>query len=392
MDPLDEVIEKAAQVRHQLHALAEESLRERETAAFLAARFREAGVRVRERDGWFWGVKSASVRSGKKPIAFVADLDALPIPETLPLPYASRREGVSHKCGHDGHMAALYGLALALENRNTDRDVYFILEPGEEIGAGGEKCSRLIPEMGIGEVYAFHNRSGYPLNAVACRPGEIQCASCGLTALFAGRPSHASEPEKGANPALAAAGLLLETDRYLHLPHDGLVLLTPVHVRVGKRDFGVNPGDGEVSMTLRAEKAGEMRALEAFVRKTAGELAAAAGLEVTWEKTDEFPETANWPESTRRVRECADRLGLSYIPMDAPWRASEDFGYYTRQCPGAIFYLGNGEDWPDLHTREYDFNDAVLPAAVGMFLALAGAGDPPARRREGPTERTGALR
>ena len=48
------------------------------------------------------------------PIAFRADMDALPIPETIDLPYGSQNDGVSHKCGHDGHCAALCGLALAL--------------------------------------------------------------------------------------------------------------------------------------------------------------------------------------------------------------------------------------------------------------------------------------
>ena len=369
-----EAAEKAKAVRRQLHRIAEPSLREKETAAFLRDLFEKAGIATEDRGGWFFGRRRAAAGPRKPPVAFVANLDALPIPETLSLPYASVNLGVSHKCGHDGHMAALYGLALALEGRETDRDVYLILEPGEEIGAGGEMCSRLIPEKGISEVYAFHNRPGYPLNAVVCRPGRIQCASCGLTVFFHGKPSHASEPERGCNPSLAAAELLLRSEAYLRRPHDGLVLLTPVHVLVGSRDFGISPGEGEVSMTLRAESGREMAALEAFVLKTAGDLAARRGLKMTWRESDRFPETANDAACAEKVRQCAGALGLPCLPMDAPWRASEDFGWYTRQCPGAMFYIGSGEDWPDLHTREYDFNDAVLPAAIGMFLSLCGAG------------------
>ena len=52
------------------------------------------------------------------------------------------------------------------------------------------------------------------------------------------------------------------------------------------------------------------------------------------------------------------------------WRASEDFGWYTKVCPGAIFYIGSGEDYPALHTEGYDFPDAILPAAVQMFRAI----------------------
>ena len=48
----------------------------------------------------------------------------------------------------------------------------------------------------------------------------------------------------------------------------------------------------------------------------------------------------------------------------------EDFGWYTKVCPGAIFYIGIGEAFPALHTEGYDFPDAILPAAVQMFRAI----------------------
>ncbi|MCC6095404.1 MAG: hypothetical protein LIV24_10365, partial [Eubacterium sp.] len=57
--------------------------------------------------------------------------------------------------------------------------------------------------------------------------------------------------------------------------------------------------------------------------------------------------------------------------MDKLWRASEDFGWYLKQRPGAIFYIGNGETYPALHTTGYDFNDQILPVAVDMFCELA---------------------
>ena len=62
--------------------------------------------------------------------------------------------------------------------------------------------------------------------------------------------------------------------------------------------------------------------------------------------------------------------GAPPIEMMELWRASEDFGWYTKVCPGAIFYIGSGEDYPALHTESYDFPDAILPAAVQMFRAI----------------------
>ena len=53
------------------------------------------------------------------------------------------------------------------------------------------------------------------------------------------------------------------------------------------------------------------------------------------------------------------------------WRASEDFGHYLKKCGGAMFYFGNGVEWPALHTAEYDFNDRILETAVDLFAGLA---------------------
>ena len=67
----------------------------------------------------------------------------------------------------------------------------------------------------------------------------------------------------------------------------------------------------------------------------------------------------------------ASELRLRSIEMRDVWRGSEDFGYYLKKCPGAIFYIGNGESYAPIHTRTFDFNDSILETAVDMFLTLA---------------------
>ncbi len=44
-------------------------------------------------------------------VLFRCELDALPIDEINHFSYRSMKYGVSHKCGHDGHMAIMVGLA-----------------------------------------------------------------------------------------------------------------------------------------------------------------------------------------------------------------------------------------------------------------------------------------
>ena len=72
----------------------------------------------------------------------------------------------------------------------------------------------------------------------------------------------------------------------------------------------------------------------------------------------------------------------------APAMTGEDFAWYLQQRPGAFVWIGNGptDGGRELHNANYDFNDAVLPAASGYLAAVAKralgwAGHPPPATR-----------
>ncbi len=369
----NENLEKIIRLRHKLHRDPELSLQERKTGELLRRFLSEhTSLEIHERDGWFYAVRRGSA-SGSGSIAFRADMDALPVREESGAAYASENPGISHACGHDGHCAALCGLALELDRIEPAGTIYLIFQPAEEIGAGGKLCAELIREKGIGEVYAFHNLSGYPEGHVVYRKGLTQPASEGLEVRFTGKPSHASAPEDGCNPSEAIAATVLFALQLNEKPHCGMALCTVTGIRAGSGDYGISAGEGAVRMTLRAESEEEMQAMEQAVLAFAGERAGAAGVKTAYLVSDYFPGTQNHETGIKRVLEAAGTLGISACEMPELWRASEDFGYYLKECPGAMFYIGNGETWPALHTTEYDFNDRILETAVDMFLALCGS-------------------
>ena len=155
-----ENLEKIKRLRHELHAHPELSMEERETKRRLMEFLRENTKLFIEDRGHYFYAYANGKNEKLEPIAFRADMDALPMEEKAGLPYGSKNPGVCHKCGHDGHCAALCGLALEADRLGTDRPVYFIFQHGEEIGGGGEECAGLIREKGIRRVFAFHNMSG----------------------------------------------------------------------------------------------------------------------------------------------------------------------------------------------------------------------------------------
>ena len=367
-----ENLQRITAFRQELHRHPELSLQETDTIkrvrAFLSA---YTAFSIEERDGWLFAVKEGKTHSGRS-IAFRADMDALPIDETgMGLPYESVCRGVSHKCGHDGHTAALCGLALELDAADVEKTVFLIFQGAEEIGEGAKKAAMLVREKNIQEVYAFHNLPGYPEGEVVYRRGLTQPASEGLTICFHGRTSHASAPEEGANPAAVIADTILHSRKMSEKPREGMVLCTVAGVKAGSGDFGISAGEGALMLTLRAENEMDMKALENEIREFAKQKAEARGIRTEFQISDYFPETRNHEDGIQKVLSAAECRNIPVREMRSMWRASEDFGYYLKECGGAMVYIGDGGFWPPLHTKEYDFNDRILETAVDLFCALA---------------------
>lgn len=60
-----------------------------------------------------------------KTIVFRCELDALPIQEINTFNHKSVTENVSHKCGHDGHMAILCGFAKFLSENPLQKEKWY---------------------------------------------------------------------------------------------------------------------------------------------------------------------------------------------------------------------------------------------------------------------------
>ncbi len=101
------------ELRRDLHASPELSWHEERTTDVVAGWMDKLGL-VHER---FEGTGLvAEVGPEEGPIvALRADLDALPVDDTTSDPWRSTVPGVAHACGHDVHVSALVGAAVALQ-------------------------------------------------------------------------------------------------------------------------------------------------------------------------------------------------------------------------------------------------------------------------------------
>jgi len=320
---------------------------------------RQTTLKVTDCKSWFYAVHEEE--GADKSVAFRADMDAITGEDGKPF----------HGCGHDGHSAVLAGLCLSVEGKTLGKNVYFIFQPAEETGQGGEMCSRLLTEKKIEEVYAFHNLPGYPLGTAVLRKGTFACASRGIILTFKGRQCHAACPEQGVNPAWLMGELICRIPRFAQLPgYHGMVLATIIEVNAGKESFGVSPGDGKLALTLRAERLSDLDSFQASIVSFAEKRAVEMEMAFQYAVQDEFPDTVNDPDMEEVCRRKFEERGIACLEASVPLRWSEDFGWYLKKAGGMYFGVGAGKACPGLHTAGYEFPDEVMKTALACLEAL----------------------
>ena len=309
-------------------------------------------------------------------LLFRAEIDALPIgADTGRLPSGeSTSIPAAHRCGHDGHMAAVAGLAPLLHaNPLRSGRVVLLFQPAEETGQGARQ---IVDDPGFAEitpdlVFAWHNLPGYPLGEVLVKSGLINYASAGMHLRLMGKEAHASQPEKGISPAPVMCELIngLSSLSASHADDEALQksLVTIVHAQIGDKSYGTAPGRAELMATLRASSTERLQRLQSKAVDVATRCAAAGGIQADVSWSDEFAACRNSKTAAKILADSAVRSGLNVRWLTEAFRWSEDFGQFTARHTGAMLMIGAGVKSAPLHSQGYEFPDALLEPAVAVF-------------------------
>jgi aminobenzoyl-glutamate utilization protein A len=383
--------------RRYLHAHPELGWEEKETTAFVARRLSEMGYSVlvgadflRDVPRLGQSVHSTvatgcvaeidTARPGRTVVIRI-DLDALPITEAADgrpgaEGWASRRAGVMHACGHDGHVAIGLGVAKLLAERLGDISgrLRLLFQPAEE----GARGAHSVVEAGWLEdadaLLGFHIGLGVPTGTVALGVQGF-LASRKFRLRLTGRPAHAGNaPEQGRNALIGACQIVLALQALAQSSRPN------VRVNVGVLNSGralnIVPEYAELAFELRAGAQLDLDDLAERATATVEGIARAHGLKHVIELIGEAADWANPPEMARWAHEIAERSNL--FPsrlMQHEFGASEDATLMLRAVAaggglGGYFVLGS-----DLasghHTANFDFDEDVLSSGAAFISALA---------------------
>lgn len=367
-------MESLKSIRHHIHEFPELSGNEINTSNFLKSKIEDFQPNhLIEQIGsysfiavWDTGIPGPNT-------LLRADMDALPIKEANKnLSYLSANEGVSHKCGHDGHSTILIGVASRIGSLRLSGKIYLLFQSAEETGEGATEVvkSEKFNALNIDYAFALHNIPGKPLGCIMCKD-EVFCpASTGIKIILKGSSSHASEPEKGRTPTPVVKGILSFIEK-INKENSPDSFCTLTHIELGEKTFGIQPGDAEIFCTIRSfTPVGYSPFLEKFKSELEA-LCKKHSIELQLSLLESFGATVNTKEGYDLIRTTAQENNFDFEKMDRtnPW--SEDFGIILDSVKsGAMFGLGSGVNTPNLHDPNYDFPDELLPIGVSFFCEL----------------------
>ncbi len=321
-------------------------------------------------------------------IALRADIDALRINETETernADYVSRRQGVMHACGHDGHVAMVLGAAKVLAARADDLrgNVVLIFQPHEEAHPGG--AQDVIEEgglEGVDAILGFHIMGYIESGIIATKPGAFMAHLRTFEVTITGRSGHHMDPDACIDPIVMGARFVNTIER------DVANALDPTHPFtlgfgqfLGGTQFNQTPDHVFISGTFRTfdmEDAETMEMVmdrnlrsqvEAFTKDPEEELPS-----VRLRITEGYPVLENDPDLARWAVDVLREEQLVVDPIPRLNFGGEDFAYYCQKVPGLFMFLGTNNPSKGItavnHSSRFDIDEDVLALGVRAYLAL----------------------
>ncbi|MEX2289365.1 MAG: amidohydrolase [Mycobacteriales bacterium] len=366
-------------VRRDLHAHPELSNAEHRTTALLVDRLRAVGLTPKVL-GRGTGVV-CDIGTGSGPVVVLrADIDALPLQDEKLVPYRSTVPGLCHACGHDVHTAALLGAGLALASLSDalTGTVRLVFQPAEEQMPGG--ALDVLAEGwldGVDSVFGLHCDPALEVGRVGLKSGAITAAADALDIVLTGPGGHTSRPHNTVDLvhvlATVATGLPDALSRLVD-PRAGLCLVWG-HVSAGVAANAI-PRSGVLKGTLRVLEKDAWHDAPQMVQRIVDGLVAPYGAHAEVHYRRGVPPVVNDQSATTLFAAAVRRaLGPHAAVPTLQSLGGEDFAWYLDHIPGAMARLGvkaPGQEHPhDLHQGTFDVDEAALPVAVRVLVAVA---------------------
>ena len=368
-------------LRRHLHQIPETALLEFETKKSMADQLKKIGLKV---DTGIWRTAIVAYLEGQKKspcVALRADMDALPIIEKSGVFYASKNKGVMHACGHDSHMAMVWGAAMILSQLKDELpgSVKFLYQPSEEDQPGGAApmiAAGALDNPKVDAIFGLHVDPTIPVGRIGFRTGPMMAHVDDFNLTVLGKSGHAARPHETVDAVVVASELVTAIHQ---IPSRKVNPLDPVIITIGKIDGGTarNIIADKVTIFGTARSLDEKLAaqLPGIIRKAADGICKAHGAKNVLDYRMGYPVLINNPDAIDIMKHVTESMHGKKAVYDIPrpGLGGEDFAYYLQEVPGAMMMLGIrnkkiGADKP-WHHPEFKIDEAAIPMGASVLAA-----------------------
>lgn len=315
------------------------------------------------------------LRNGEGPsVAFRADIDALPVTEEVPVPFASEVNGMMHACGHDMHMAALLGAAALLSSHREafSGTAVFIFQPDEEGDGGAQRIldTGILDELHVRSVFGAHCNPSLAAGEIGVKYGRFYAAACMYDVTVHGRGTHGAEPENGTDSLYAAARMCAALKELTGVYNGERAVVTVGEFHAGTAR-NIISDHADFSGILRTAGLDLRAELEQKIKDILKQIADEVHVTCDLHMVNGYVGVTNHDEQTRLVQDAASAvLGADHVQVENDaTMTTEDFGFYLLKYPGAYYHIGIGCPYP-LHSPKMCPDESALAPAAAVHAAV----------------------
>lgn len=379
LEDITRQFEEVVQWRRHLHQNPELSFEEYETSQFIAEKLEEFGFDVKRNVGGTGLIARLEGKYSGKTIAFRADFDALPIQDLKTVSYASKKEGISHACGHDGHTSALLGFAKVLAGYREllHGNVLFVFQHAEEKPPGGAKD--MIAENILDDVdYVFgaHLDSSLPIGKVSVGARYQMAAVDYFKIDLKGRGGHGARPQNAIDALVAGAELVgaLQkiVSRNVNPLESAVVTIGQFHSGTA---FNVIAETAMLEGTVRTYDESIRQLVKERIEQITKGIALAHQIEFEIDYLHGYPALYNDEAQTEKVRQAFLKgFGSEAVVEQVPTMGAEDFAYFLLEKTGTYFRVGSRNEKKETqyahHHGSFDIDENALTNIQKAFAYI----------------------
>ena len=336
-------------IRHQIHMNPELGFEEYETAKLISSELEKLGIEVTKNVAKTGVVGLIKGGYTGKTVALRADIDALKITEEGDYEFKSKKPGVMHACGHDGHTASLLGVAMMLNEIKDELhgNVKLIFQPAEEVEGGALPMIKEGVLEDVDAVFGGHLWGAMKEGKIGVKHGALMASPDIFTIKIIGKGGHGGVPHASVDPIPVMAQIISALQIIVSRKNDPTnpLVISCCNVHAGECHNAI-PTEAVIQGTVRTLNNETRDFAEKMMEQLVKGIVESQGATYIFEFVRQFPPLINDNKATDIIEMSAKKVvgEENVVEVPSPSMGGEDFAFFAQERPASFVFIGMAED------------------------------------------------